>query len=334
MNSCVNRDFVIYVDEAIVSVEVNTNSKINEVETRAFSETAINDIYVMIYNSDGKLTGSAFGSTNPIVVNALSGDNCRVLAVTNFGITSIFSGSNVSELSSLLNLTTDRISTLSDIQTGDNLEMSGNMLTNISPGSSSISAGDFFVSRFVAKNDIIVTCEDGIELTGYTIKSIPAKSWLIAHPNTNESTVNDAVVGNDAVSTSNNADWINTGLISATGESPYNISFYMYENRRGGRVEVGGTTGDPSTETPAEKPVNKALYAPERATYVELYVSKDGSLATYKLYLGADNNSNYNIKRNCNYKYNVLVSAYGIVTVNNVIINGWTNINGGSEGVN
>ena len=40
---------------------------------------------------------------------------------------------------------------------------------------------------------------------------------------------------------------------------------------------------------------------------MELYANGPGFTATYKVYLGSDNSQNYNIKRNCDYTYNITI---------------------------
>lgn len=332
-SSCIEEVYFPSVDyDASVRVTVSGEKKAQATPTRSLSEDIITDMHILVFNSNGKLTGHAYGLTNPLVVRALSGNNCSVYAVTNTGNETLFSGTSVSEIGSLLGMTTAKITSVDDILSGDNLEMSGSIITDIVKGENEITDG-FLVSRLAAKNTLHITCSDEVILTGYSINNLPTKSWLIARPNANESVAEDAAPGDDAVSVSNNGDWLDTGTIAVTGTGPFSISFYMYENRRGGRVPVGGTTGDPLTETAAEKPAKKAYYAPLRATYVELYVSMGGTSETYRLYLGADNSGNYNVKRNCSYVYNVSIGASGLLTVDGVTIHDWEEKDGGTVDV-
>ena len=328
--SCIDEERTDSPDyDATVRVQISSKRTNPGMLTRSFSEDIITDMHILVYNSEGKLTGHAYGSTNPLVVRALSGANCFVYAVTNTGNASLFSGTSVSKLSSLLGMTTSPITSLDDMVQGGNLLMSGSITTDIVKGENEITEG-FLVSRLAAKNTLLITCSDEVVLTGYSINDLPVKSWLIARPNANESVAGDAAPGDDAVSVSNSSDWFDTGTIAVSSAGSYSITFYMYENRRGGRVPVGGTTGDPSTETAAEKPAKKAYYAPQRATYVELYVRMGGTSETYRLYLGADNSSNYNVKRNCTYVYHVSIGASGILTVDGVTIHDWEEKDGGT----
>jgi hypothetical protein len=333
VGSCIDEERTDSPDyDATVRVQLSSKRTNSAVFTRSFSEDIINDMHILVYNSGGKLTGHAYGSTNPLVVRALSGNNCSVYALTNTGNAFLFSGTSVSALSSLLGMTTATITSLDDMVQGGHLQMSGSIITDIVKGENEIVDG-FLVSRLAAKNILHITCSDEVVLTGYSINDLPAKSWLIARPNANESVADDAAPGDDAVSVSNNGDWFDTGTIAVTGTGPFSITFYMYENRRGGRVPVEGTTGDPSTETAAEKPVKKAYYAPRRATYLELYVSMGGTSGTYRLYLGADNSGNYNVKRNCTYVYRISIGAAGILTVDGVTIHEWEEKDGGTVDV-
>ena len=77
----------------------------------------------------------------------------------------------------------------------------------------------------------------------------------------------------------------------------------MYENRRGDRVSISGSQGDVTNQQ------QKAQYAPQNATYVEVYAKGSGYTATYRIYLGADNCRNYSVKRNSQYTYNVNITS-------------------------
>lgn len=322
-SSCINEVYSPSEDyDASVRVKISSEKNTRTTPTRAFSEDIINDMHILVYNRDGKLTGHAYGLSNPLVVKTSSGSNCSVYAITNTGNETLFSGTSVSELGSLLGMTTAKITSLDDLVQADNLLMSGSITTDIVKGENEILDG-FYVSRLAAKNTLHITCGEGVALTGYRIRNLPAKSWLIARPNANETVMSDAAPGDDAVFVSNDGDWFDSDVISVSGASPFSITFYMYENRRGGRVPVGGTIGDPSTETVVEKPLKKAFYAPPRATFVELYVKVDGLPKTYSLYLGADNSSNYNIKRNCSYTYNISLGSAGILLPDEISIHDW-----------
>jgi len=99
--------------------------------------------------------------------------------------------------------------------------------------------------------------------------------------------------GTEPNSTNTAAHWTNSGLISAGGASSVNTTFYMFENRRGVNSSIA-----------AQNQKIKAN-APDSATYVVINGEGSGFKATWKVYLGADNTANFNMKRNCSYTYNI-----------------------------
>lgn len=124
--------------------------------------------------------------------------------------------------------------------------------------------------------------------------------------------------------------WIQPG---ATDNKTY--GFYMYENRRGVRLQspnpdnLYGDVGDYAdeiknqTDGTGKDPKFKTLYAPANASFIILTgVIRDKSTQNvnsfaYKIALGADNATDYNIKRNHNYVYNIKINGltYDDITV-------------------
>lgn len=111
--------------------------------------------------------------------------------------------------------------------------------------------------------------------------------------------------------------------------------FYMYENRRGGRLpapnpdNLYGKPGDYAdgiknkTDDTGNDPKFKTLYAPANASFIILTgVIRDKNTQNvnsfaYKIALGADNATDYNILRNHNYVYNIKINGltYDDITV-------------------
>ncbi|MHC1690027.1 MAG: DUF4906 domain-containing protein [Bacteroidales bacterium] len=95
---------------------------------------------------------------------------------------------------------------------------------------------------------------------------------------------------------------INTGI----GETSGNTSFYLSENIRG---DVPENTS----------PMQKASTAPLKSTYIEVighYYPKDSPIPTkmviYKIYLGKNSFSNFNVNSNCRYRVNVIFMGTNI----------------------
>lgn len=103
--------------------------------------------------------------------------------------------------------------------------------------------------------------------------------------------------------------------------------FYMYENRRGGRLDtpdINNLYGDSDgyadeiksmTDASGTNPNFKTFYAPADASFLIISglirntVTKDVTSFTYKIALGANNYNDYNIKRNHNYVYNINING-------------------------
>lgn len=125
-------------------------------------------------------------------------------------------------------------------------------------------------------------------------------------------------------------EWIDSGTADNKA-----YGFYMYENRRGGRLpspnleNLYGDVGDYADEIKNQTdgtgydPKFKTLYAPANASFIILTgVIRDKSTQNvnsfaYKIALGADNATDYNIKRNHNYVYNIKINGltYDDITV-------------------
>jgi uncharacterized protein (TIGR02145 family) len=259
------------------------------IATRAFDDSSITDLHILVYDSNNQLTGHQYATADNVTMQAESGAGCTIFAIANTGNASLFNGTTASTIDKLKAMVTNGISSVDGIKSNDCLLMSGSLSNvTINGGTAVQTITGLTVDRLAAKITLNVTTVAGITITGYSIKNLPSKSYLIARPNTNEAIETDAVAGDDAVNTRFNMPEVNAS--SVTG-----LSFYMYENRRGDRVSVNGTTGDITNQQ------QKALYAPDNATYVEVYTKGKDYTATYKIYLGADNCRNYNVKRNSTY---------------------------------
>lgn len=279
--------------EALVHLQIQQKAVGEMTVTRAFDDSSIRDIHVLVYNSQNELTGHAYGIGNGLTLRAESGSGCTLFAVANTGNATLFDGETASTLSKLKALVSAQISSVEGVKNNDCLLMSGSLNNvTLNGGTAVQTITGLTVERLAAKITMDVTTAAGISITGYSIKNLPGQSYLTARPNANEDSSDDLAVGDD-VATS----WFDQPEVSAT--SIKNLSFYMYENRCGDRVAVNSTTGDLTAQ------LQKALYAPEHATYVEIYTKGYGYTATYKVYLGADNCRNYNVKRNGNYTCNV-----------------------------
>lgn len=135
----------------------------------------------------------------------------------------------------------------------------------------------------------------------------------------------------ESLTTSGVSQWID----SDDSDNPTTYGFYMYENRRGKRRDkpnpnnLYGDAGDYAediknkTDNSGTDPKFKTLYAPDNASFIILTgVIRDKNTQNvnsfaYKIALGADNATDYNILRNHNYVYNIKINGlkYDDITV-------------------
>lgn len=172
----------------------------------------------------------------------------------------------------------------------------------------------------------------------WTVGSLPRYSYVI--PQDDDMTSKPEGVEYEPYFPSNDTEenlttygvskWIDS---STTDAQTY--GFYMYENRRGGRLQnpnpdnLYGDVGDYAeeiknqTDGSGTDPKFKTLYAPDNASFIILTgVIRDKNTLNvnsfaYKIALGADNATDYNIKRNHNYVYNIKINGltYDDITV-------------------
>jgi len=302
---------------AVVSLNIKQQTS-DLVRTRAVDENLISNLYILVYNGNGSLIGykylSSYTSNSLIHMDVNSGTNCTIYAIANLSSSPVLNAQTANTESALKAMICGPATTLGGVITNERLTMSGSIkgVTLLGKGTTNYvnELGTLSISRLVAKNTFTVTAIPGINITGYSIKNLPKYEYLVARPNANESSADDIAVGNDA-QVIERFDVSTTPVTSIS-----NLTFYMYENRRGGRVVVNGSTGTPSDQK------EKGMYAPSYATYLEVYAT--GTLtstdvrarfisATYRIYLGADNSKNYNVKRNGSYNYNV--NIYGATDI-------------------
>jgi hypothetical protein len=299
---------------AVISLNVKQQAS-DQVRTRAVDENLISNLYILVYNGNGSLIGykylSSYTSNGLIHMDVNSGTNCTIYAIANLGSTPVLNAQTANTELALKAMMCGPVATLDGVTANNRLVMSGS-ITGITllGGGTTNTVGTITISRLVAKNTFTITAIPDINITGYSIKNLPKYEYLVARPNANESSADDIAVGDDA-QVSERFD-----VSTTPASSINNLSFYMFENRRGGRVAVNGSTGTSSDQK------EKGMYAPNNATYLEVYAT--GTLtstdvrarfisATYRIYLGADNSKNYNVKRNGSYNYNV--NIYGATDI-------------------
>ena len=312
MNGCTT-DATPYVQNgegelAVVRLDVRANTPDN-ISTRVLDENTIHDLHILVYNSSGELTGKNYKTSAPYTVTARSGTNCTIYAIANTGNSTLFDGTVASTEQKLKDLTTN-ITLWSDLTSSDYLLMAGSKESVTIAAGESILTDGMTVSRLAAKVNLAigVAAGSGITITNYQICSLPVNSYYMNRPLTTEASQTDTAgeTGTEPNATSTAAHWTNSGLIDAGGASSVNTTFYMFENRRG----VNSSIAAQSQKIKAN--------APDSATYVVINGETLGYKATWKVYLGANNTTNFNVKRNCSYTYDITLKRNDVDTRVNI----------------
>lgn len=294
-------------------------------------EQTIDYVDVLIFNQYGGIvTNQRYPySAGGVEVETFSGNNRTIYIIANADdrddlsfSTAISAVRKLSDLESIV-LTMDgtyEFSRKKLLSTGSRTGVT------IQPGANPLSGGEIALSYVSARIDFTVNDEtplgDYFVATSWDVVDIPVKSYII-----DQSPSSGASVGTDAVNVSTATDfYTSNGSFdfdytddTDPAKLKWSSSFYSLENRRGGRVARspsppnGGGISDGSDQ-------NKAWYAPDKASYIiieGMYYSASGNskVMTMKIYLGEDNNSNYNVRRGYNQQIIIRVAGVNNITV-------------------
>ena len=268
-----------------------------DVTTRTVNEDAIRDLHILIYDGKGKLIGQQYTTGGTVTVKTRSAADCTIYAIANTGEPELFNSCNIHSETTIKELT-HSISAWDELTNATYLLMTGSMDgVNIAAGIQNLTV--LKVNRIVAKIilNIEIMAGSGISVTNYSVCKSPTKSYYISRPMTTENDQYDTdniQVGDDAP----NNKWIDSPTIPITNNK-VSTSFYMFENRRGvnRNIKVQNDKGHNNT--------------PSNATYININGTINGNNINWKIYLGANNTDNFNIKRNCTYTYNIVLNAKG-----------------------
>lgn len=281
-------------------------------------------------------TGNQYESCT-IWVLANIGDETGVGAETDYGALD-----RVSSLDALETLYGYRLLQGSSLAQRDCLSMTGKVEgVNMTEATSAASPLKIDMERILARVTFTVKTGDDYEFyfNNWSVESLPRYSYIIPQDEDfsrrgqlpESPGFNFYYPSNDTehgLTTYGVGQWL-----ADIGEKTY--GFYMYENRRGGRLlspnsgNLLGEAGDYAQEILActdgtgTDPKFKTYYAPEDASFliitglVREKATQDVSSFAYKIALGANNYNDYNILRNHNYIYNISINGmtYDDVTV-------------------
>ncbi|MHC1780896.1 MAG: DUF4906 domain-containing protein [Bacteroidales bacterium] len=260
-------------------------------------ESLVDNLWVLQFNgtSDASLLIKSNYYTSPNL-NALklflyNGSTQSVYFIANTNNSTIFNSVNAPinsyTISSLKARNVNYSNQESNFTTvGDNqyIRMSGLYTGNI-PGGASLTATLY---RLPAKISFsytsIVTWDNAlVKISSVTLKGVPSSSKLLSDPSNSTVSEPASVIDYSSVS-------------SGIGETSGSATFYMPESIRG--TQAGNTT-----------PSDKALNAPVKSAYLEVtgnYYYPQNAVSPlkaviYKIYLGDNNTTDYNVKSNSRY---------------------------------
>ncbi len=283
----------------------------HDVSTRVIDESAINDLYLLVYDASHQLLkkeyySSPLASPSDLTLSVRSGSGYTVYGIANTGNESLFSDVSVINTEEKLKaFTTGALSSWNDIDSGSYMLMSGSVvgvtvLASSSNASAPTSTCSLSLKRLAAKVtlNVGITAGSGVTITGYRVYGIPKKSYYIAHPLSTEENSDGIDVqttrAEDACLPASAGDWTDSGVLTPTSGTSINTTFYMYENRPGVNTDIAlqkGKVKEAVPGTPADS-----------AAYVVIYGNAPGYISlSWKIYLGANATTNFNIKRNCTY---------------------------------
>jgi len=147
-------------------------------------------------------------------------------------------------------------------------------LTGQSVNQSDVAIEGLKLTRLFAKVTLNVTAATGITITSYQFCNVATSVYLDR----------DTVAG---------ITWANKTAVAASSIS--GVTCYMYGNPQGTVTHTDQTY--------------KVQGAPSNASYVLVTATQSNVTATYKIYLGSDNASDYNVYRNYSYTYNITLTS-------------------------
>ena len=298
----VNRDGA----PAIVRLHVESSNQTDA--TTRVDDSAIKDLHILIYNSAGELIGQKYAESNPVIINTRTATGCTIYAIANTGDSNFFSNYDVHSINHLKDLTCS-ITGWNELTNGAALPMSG-CKENVDIVAGTNDLKEMTVSRLTAKVtfNVGIAPNSGITIKGYHIYGIPAKAYYMLRPLGTETADSDiqATRAEDAAKPSVPSDWTSSGYLSPTSPTSINTTFYMFENRAGVNTSITHQQDKIETNAPG--------YPADSAAYVVIHGKTTDKIYFWKIYLGATNTANFNIKRNSTYTYNITLNPTTIDT--------------------
>lgn len=351
-------DDMVYLSMDIPDAEdiVVTRAEASEMEKEIYT------VHVLAFDSnegcfyneeiyDGYDTKTPYQTSQALGIPKQEGiqyEKCTIWVIANVGKnTNVASGaydfSKVESLSDLKAAYGYRLLQGSSIAQRDCLPMTGVAEVNMTRATSAGNSIPINMERVLARVTFSIDVpNDNLEFyfNNWSVESLPRYSYVIpqdndfasdGEPPLKEYAFYYPTEGNDTevdLTTSGVGEWL-------SDIKTQNFGFYVYENRKGGRLgspnptNLTGEAGDYAdeikelTDATRTNPKFKTLYAPEHASFLiitGLIREKDTKNVTsfaYKIALGANNYDDYNLLRNRSYVYNIHINGinYDDITV-------------------
>jgi hypothetical protein len=280
--------------------------------TTRVDENSVRNIHILVYNRRGRRVGyDYFTASNTYRLEVPVGSGYTVYAIANTANPTLFDDSRYNTQSALVDAITPRLNFWIDIEQAPYMLLSGTQTGITVAPSAAGSQADTHVSllltRLVAYVSFNVMTEpaSGIAIGSFIVCSLPRRSYYLPHPlggfpeYENETFDTFPFPGDDASDKESDGDWCDAFLINlAEGSTAFGFQFYCYENRQG---------VNPGITMQRDKNIH---HAPQRASYLLVHGTAPGYASmTWRIYFGANATSNFNIKRNARYHYNILLRA-------------------------
>lgn len=297
---------------------------------------------VCFYNEqiyDGYNDKKAYQTSQALGIPKQTGDNYKnstIWVVANVGKQTGVSGgsfdfSNVTEIADMNEMYGYLV--LQEKKLRDCLPMTGSATVDMTVPTSVGSPVAITMERVLAKVSFTVNVNNSdleFYFNNWSVESLPRFTYVV--PQNSDLTTKPADAPSEFglyyPANSSEKDFVTYKVgdwLQNLSENTY--GFYMYENRRGGRLDtpdINNLYGDSDgyvdeiksmTDASGTNPNFKTFYAPADASFLIISglirntVTKDVTSFTYKIALGANNYNDYNIKRNHNYVYNINING-------------------------
>lgn len=305
---------------------IHLNLTGQEMETRSVGltpaeEKKVSSIQLLIFDRNGKIvTNTSYSNVNGLTsipnIPTRSGSNMSIYAIANLTAVNTNYTQSLNSIGSLTDLNNLIVYT-----TGGDMESNRKMLMwgfasgvtiPVSPGVVTVPISLNYVASKIHVNLINnVPAGEQVTWADWKLQDFSRFSYLV--PRTTDA-VNPANASDYLSSTATFAWTDTTFVVNGVPKAGKATVFYLFENRRGGRV-----TGSPTDTDPR----NKNLYAPTRSTAIIAngFYQKSGSNTGIKatIYLGANSYNDYNLERSKEYTYQITVKGINEIDIDSRI---------------